>query len=90
MLVRKSTVEILVIPPFLAAVWMLASPPSGNSTPRILVVEAVPTLDPTGLLVAATGPVNPQEEARTAKLIPIKRIMWLSFILKWLLRIGKK
>ena len=56
-----STVEILVIPPFLAALLILASAPK-NKTPRNPVAFAVPTLEPTGLLVADTGKVSEQLE----------------------------
>jgi len=54
-----STVEILVIPPFLAAVLILASALK-NRTPKNPVAVASPTLVPTGLLVAATGKVSEQ------------------------------
>lgn len=56
-----STVEILVIPPFLAAVRILASWLK-NKTPKYPVAVAVPTLLPTGLSVAFTG--NVKETAR--------------------------
>jgi len=54
-----STVEISVIPPFLAAVLILASA-SKNSTPKYPVAFEVPTLLPTALLVAVTGSVREQ------------------------------
>ena len=56
-----STVEILVIPPFLAAVWIEASWLK-NNTPKKPVAVAVPTLDPTSLEVASTGRVRLQED----------------------------
>lgn len=55
----KSTVEILVIPPFLAADWILASA-SKKRIPKKPVALEVPTLFPTGLDVALTGRVKEQ------------------------------
>ena len=56
-----STVEIFVIPPFFAAVRILASALK-NKNPRYPVALAVPTLLPIVLLVAPTGNVNEQLE----------------------------
>jgi hypothetical protein len=54
-----STVDILVMPPFLAAVLIDASAPNA-STCKNTIPLAVPTLEPTGLEVAATGIVMEQ------------------------------
>jgi len=60
-----STVEILEIPPFLAADLILASALKKRK-PRYPVALAVPTFDPIVLLVALTGIVKEQLEARAA------------------------
>lgn len=57
----RSTDEILVIPPFFAAVLILASA-SKKRTPRYPVAFAVPTLLPTAYPVAFTGKVREQDE----------------------------
>ena len=80
-LVWKSTVEILVMPPFLAAVWMLASTPKAKKC-RMVVPLAVPTFLPTGLLVAATGRVMLQLESRAAgAMAAAARVIFSAFIL---------
>src|SRR5476651_712751 len=57
-----STVAIFVMPPFVAAVLILASP--SVQKPNTLVAFDLPTLavGVTGLLVAATGIITAQEE----------------------------
>jgi hypothetical protein len=57
----ESTVDILVIPAFAAAVLMLAS--GLTQKPITLVAVAIPVLDPpTGLLVALTGSMTEHED----------------------------
>ena len=70
-----STVEIFVMPAFLAAVLMLASALK-NKTPKKPVALAVPTFEPTGLLVALTGNVSEQLDkvATAAKMATALRI----------------
>jgi hypothetical protein len=67
-----STVEILVIPPFFAAVRMLASASKKNTFKNPLAV-AVPTLEPTSLLVAFTGIVSDQLLIAIMATAPIAR-----------------
>ncbi len=73
-----STDEIRVIPPFLAAVLILASA-SKNKTPRYPVAFAVPTLLPTAYPVAFTGNVREQDEAmnNAKNVIATNLIFWV-------------
>lgn len=57
-----STVDTRVMPAFLAADWMEASPPN-DSTPKNTVAVEVPILVPIGLLDTATGRVIEHEES---------------------------
>ena len=57
-----STVETLVIPPFFAAVLIDASAPKLNIL-KNTSADCIPTLDPIGLDVAATGSVIEQEDS---------------------------
>jgi hypothetical protein len=77
-----STVEILVIPPFLAAVLIDASAPK-NKIPKYPFAVAVPTLDPTVLLVAFTGSVNEQLLTNAVKAINIARNLMFLIIVIW-------
>jgi hypothetical protein len=73
-----STVDTFVIPPFFAAVLMLASPL--NTKPNTTVDLAVPTLLPIVLLVALTGRAIEQLEIIAADAIKIANILILLII----------
>ena len=78
--VFKSTVLTLVIPPFLAAVWMLASAPK-HSAPRKHVPEAWPTLDPIAVPEADTGFVKLHDAKTVTAMIADKKTFFIKEIL---------
>jgi hypothetical protein len=79
-----STVEIFVIPPFFAAVLILASA-SKNKIPRKPVAVEVPTLLPTGLLVALTGRIIEHPEINVpSAIIAMIDLIFLNILLSFI------